>query len=152
MDVLILSRFQFALNICFHYLFPPISIGLGLMLVIMEGLYLKTKNLKYKEMIQPRYVRRDLIRYELHRVWVVEATVKPDKRHTIARRAFYLDEDTWLFVAADGYDTRGDLWRVSEHLPQLRIGDVTFDAHRTSSGDAPAVSDAETEFLESNDL
>jgi hypothetical protein len=76
-------------------------------------------DLKYKEMIQTRYVRRDLTRYELHRVWVVEATVKPDKRHTIARRVFYLDEDSWLFVAADGYDTRGNLWRVSEHLPQL---------------------------------
>jgi hypothetical protein len=76
-------------------------------------------DLKYKEMVQPRYPRRDLIRYELHRVWVVEATVRPDKRHTIARRVFYLDEDSWLFVAADGYDTRGDLWRVSEHLPQL---------------------------------
>lgn len=50
MDVLILSRIQFALNICFHYLYPPISIGLGLMLVIMEGLYLKTKDHKYKEM------------------------------------------------------------------------------------------------------
>lgn len=50
MDPLILSRFQFALNTCFHYLYPPISIGLGLMLVIMEGMYLKTKDLKYKEM------------------------------------------------------------------------------------------------------
>jgi cytochrome d ubiquinol oxidase subunit I len=50
MDVLFLSRIQFALNIGFHYLYPPISIGLGLMLVIMEGLYLKTKNPKYKEM------------------------------------------------------------------------------------------------------
>ncbi|MBU6383900.1 MAG: cytochrome ubiquinol oxidase subunit I, partial [Verrucomicrobia bacterium] len=50
MDVLILSRIQFALNTCFHYLYPPISIGLGLMLVIMEGLYLKTKDQKYKEM------------------------------------------------------------------------------------------------------
>lgn len=52
MDVLLLSRIQFALNICFHYLFPPISIGLGLMLVIMEGLYLKTKSRKYREMTQ----------------------------------------------------------------------------------------------------
>lgn len=52
MDVLILSRIQFALNTCFHYLYPPISIGLGLMLVIMEGLYLKTKDHKYKEMTQ----------------------------------------------------------------------------------------------------
>jgi cytochrome d ubiquinol oxidase subunit I len=52
MDVLTLSRIQFALNSCFHYLYPPISIGLGLLLVIMEGLYLKTGNLKYKEMTQ----------------------------------------------------------------------------------------------------
>ena len=50
MDVLFLSRIQFALNICFHYLYPPISIGLGLMLVIMEGMYLKRGDLKYKEM------------------------------------------------------------------------------------------------------
>lgn len=50
MDVLILSRIQFALNTCFHYLFPPMSIGLGLMLVIMEGIYLKTGSLRYKEM------------------------------------------------------------------------------------------------------
>lgn len=52
MDILFLSRIQFSLNICFHYLYPPISIGLGLMLVIMEGMYLKTRNLKYKEMTQ----------------------------------------------------------------------------------------------------
>jgi cytochrome d ubiquinol oxidase subunit I len=50
MDVVTLSRIQFSINSCFHYIYPPISIGLGLMLVIMEGMYLKTKNLKYKEM------------------------------------------------------------------------------------------------------
>lgn len=50
MDVLTLSRIQFAINSCFHYLYPPMSIGLGLMLVIMEGMYLKTKDPKYKEM------------------------------------------------------------------------------------------------------
>lgn len=52
MDALILSRIQFAVNSCFHYLYPPMSIGLGLMLVIMEGMYLKTKQIKYKEMTQ----------------------------------------------------------------------------------------------------
>lgn len=52
MDVVTLSRIQFGLNICFHYLYPPISIGLGLILVIMEGMYLKTKNPKYKEMTE----------------------------------------------------------------------------------------------------
>ena len=50
MDALMLSRIQFGLTSCFHYIFPPMSIGIGLMLVIMEGIYLKTKNIKYKEM------------------------------------------------------------------------------------------------------
>jgi hypothetical protein len=76
-------------------------------------------DLKYKDLIQPRYPRRDLIRYELHRVWVVEATVRPDKRHTIARRVFSMDEHSWVIAVVDGYYTRGELWRVSEHLPQL---------------------------------
>jgi hypothetical protein len=76
-------------------------------------------NLKYKDLIKPRYARRDLIRYELHRVWVIEGTVRDDKRHTIARRVFYVDEDVWFASVVDGYDTRGNLWRVSEHLPQL---------------------------------
>ncbi|MDR3706224.1 MAG: cytochrome ubiquinol oxidase subunit I [Paludibacteraceae bacterium] len=48
MDVEILSRIQFALTVSFHYLFPPLSIGLGLLLVAMEGLYLKTKNPVYE--------------------------------------------------------------------------------------------------------
>lgn len=52
MDVLTLSRIQFGLNSCFHYLYPPMSIGLGLILVIMEGMYLWTKKEKYKEMTQ----------------------------------------------------------------------------------------------------
>jgi len=75
--------------------------------------------LKYADLLQSRYPRRDLIRYELHRVWVVEATVRPDMRHTIARRVFFIDEDSWLIVVVDGYDTRGSLWRVSEHTPQV---------------------------------
>lgn len=50
MDVLLLSRIQFALTIYFHYIYPPLSIGLGLILVIMEGLYLKTKNRAYHDM------------------------------------------------------------------------------------------------------
>lgn len=50
MDVVMLSRIQFALNIAFHYLFPPLSIGLGILLIIMEGAYLKTKNPVYAQM------------------------------------------------------------------------------------------------------
>ncbi len=49
MDVVLLSRIQFALTSGFHYIYPPLSIGLGLMLCIFEGIYLKTKNPLYKE-------------------------------------------------------------------------------------------------------
>jgi len=50
MDVEILSRIQFAFTIAFHYIYPPLSIGLGVLLVIMEGIYLKTKNKLYEQM------------------------------------------------------------------------------------------------------
>ena len=50
--VVLLSRIQFALNIGVHYLFPPMSIGISLMLIIMEGLYLKTNKPEYKAMAQ----------------------------------------------------------------------------------------------------
>ena len=49
MDVEIWSRIQFAFTISFHYIYPPISIGLGLMLVIMEGMYLKTGKKIYED-------------------------------------------------------------------------------------------------------
>ncbi|MBM3207122.1 MAG: cytochrome ubiquinol oxidase subunit I [Chlamydiae bacterium] len=48
MDVVLLSRIQFALTSMFHYIYPPLSIGLGLMLAIFEGVYLKTGNNQYK--------------------------------------------------------------------------------------------------------
>lgn len=50
MDVEILARLQFALTIAFHYIYPPLSIGIGVLLVVMEGMYLKTKNEIYKQM------------------------------------------------------------------------------------------------------
>jgi cytochrome d ubiquinol oxidase subunit I len=50
MDVEILSRIQFAFTIAFHYIYPPLSIGLGLCMVIMEGMYLRTGNMMYEEM------------------------------------------------------------------------------------------------------
>jgi hypothetical protein len=50
MDVLTLARIQFGATIAFHYLYPPLSISLGVLLVIMEGLWLKTKNPVYHQM------------------------------------------------------------------------------------------------------
>src|SRR5271156_3343642 len=50
MDVLTLSRIQFGATIAFHYIYPPLSIGLGVMLVLMEGAWLKTHNTIYHQM------------------------------------------------------------------------------------------------------
>jgi hypothetical protein len=63
------------------------------------------------------YPNPDYVRWELHRVWVVEATVAPGKRHAIPKRRFYLDEDTWLAVLSDGWDAGGQLWHVGYALP-----------------------------------
>ena len=59
----------------------------------------------------------DLIRYELHRVWVVEATVTAGQRHVYAKRVFYLDEDSWTILVTDKYDGSGNLWRVGYYYP-----------------------------------
>ncbi len=50
MDLVLLSRLQFAITIAFHYLYPPLSIGLGLVLVVIEGLYLRTGLPRYREL------------------------------------------------------------------------------------------------------
>ena len=52
METEILARIQFAFTVAFHYIYPPLSIGLGLILVIMEGMYLKTGLQHYKQMTQ----------------------------------------------------------------------------------------------------
>lgn len=63
------------------------------------------------------YVSPDYMRYELHRVWVVEATLKEGSRHIYKKRRMYLDEDSWLNVYMENYDGQGDLWRMSTYYP-----------------------------------
>jgi len=62
-------------------------------------------------MTKPNHFNPDLMRWELHRVWVVEATLKPGKRHIYHKRTFYIDEDSWVALASDSYDARGQLYR-----------------------------------------
>ncbi len=72
------------------------------------------KSKKYKDIVLKGHLNPDYLRYELHRVWVVEATLREGQRHIYARRTFYIDEDTWQISAADLYDGRGEMWRVKE--------------------------------------
>ena len=55
----------------------------------------------------------DLVRWELHRMWVVEATVKEGKRHVYGRRIFFFDEDSWFLQLKDQYDNRDNFWRFN---------------------------------------
>ncbi|CAI8887147.1 MULTISPECIES: DUF1329 domain-containing protein [Pseudomonas] len=75
---------------------------------------LQSPKLKYADIIKPGHINQDLTRYELHRVWEVEGTLRPGERHIYAKRHMYFDEDTWAAVEIDQYDGRGQLWRVSE--------------------------------------
>lgn len=68
----------------------------------------------YDDFIRPGHLNQDLMRYELHRVWVVEANLKQGMRHINPKRTFYLDEDSYQIALVDHYDARGQLWRVSE--------------------------------------
>ena len=77
-------------------------------------------NLSLDDVVKPGHINQDLTRYELHRVWVVEATLKDGIRNVYARRTFYFDEDSYSVVYVDHYDARGQLWRVGEaHSVQL---------------------------------
>lgn len=65
------------------------------------------------ELIKPGHLNPELTRWEMHRVWVVEATLRPGQRHVHAKRRFYLDEDSWYALMVENYDARGELWHVN---------------------------------------
>ena len=86
---------------------------------------LEAEGLDYNDVLLAQHVNPALLRYELHRVWVVEGTVRsashnrrnvdPEKRgHSYSRRVFYIDEDSWQIAIADSYDSDGALWRTAE--------------------------------------
>lgn len=78
-----------------------------------NGFQLDNPALRYAEMLKPGSLNPDVMRYELHRVWVIEGRLKPGLRHVYGRRVLYVDEDSWLALWADHYDLRGKLWRTA---------------------------------------
>ncbi len=71
----------------------------------------------YKDMVKAGHLEPSLLRYELHRVWVVEARLRDGARHINPRRTYYLDEDSYQILLVEHYDKRGELWRFSEAHP-----------------------------------
>lgn len=72
---------------------------------------LHSNTVKYADLIKPNHANPDLIRYELRRVWVLEATLKEGFRHLYGKRVLFLDEDSWHAVMTDIYDARQQLWQ-----------------------------------------
>jgi hypothetical protein len=73
---------------------------------------LHSNELKYEQILQPGHINPQYVRYEKHRVWVVEAKLKSSTRHTYKKRVFYIDEDSWQVAVTDIYDNRDELYRV----------------------------------------
>ena len=71
-------------------------------------------NGKFEDIAQPEFIDAAHRRYELHRVWVVEATVKSGMRHLAPHRIFYLDEDSWNPLMAVDFDGQGKVWKLRE--------------------------------------
>lgn len=73
---------------------------------------LHSDSLKYEDIIKPGHIATDVVRWEKHRVWVVEANLKDGISHVYKKRVFYIDEDSWQIHIADMYDNRDELYRV----------------------------------------
>jgi hypothetical protein len=67
---------------------------------------------KDSEVLLEHHLNPDHVRWELHRVWVIESTLKPGQRHQAPRSRYYVDEDTWVAVLGDRWDANGQLWKT----------------------------------------
>jgi len=84
------------------------------LLVPYNAYKLHDDNIRPSDVIRPNHINQELTRYELHRVWVVEAKRRIGIGHIYDRRVFYIDEDSWQIMASEEYNEEGELWRVSE--------------------------------------
>jgi len=72
---------------------------------------------KLEDVIGEHHLNPDYVRWELHRVWVIEANLREGMRHQAPKGRFYLDEDTWAGVLSDRWDANGNLWKTQWSLP-----------------------------------
>ena len=83
------------------------------LLIPYNSYQLYARDVPYEQLLSVGHLDPQRLRFEKHRVWVIEGRLKPGQRHVYARRTFFIDEDSWQIALADHYDSRGSLWRVS---------------------------------------
>jgi len=86
-------------------------VGKREMYVPANAFKVNSGNVKYADILTVHHPNPDYLRYELRRVWVLQATIKDGYRHIYSKRVLYIDEDSWNGVMADNYDGRGELWK-----------------------------------------
>lgn len=92
-------------------------IGKQEMYIPYNAYSLHSPDLTIEDITGPAHLNPKLLRYEAHRVWIVEATVRLGLKHRYAKRRYYFDEDSWSIVYAEEYDEEGNLWQFTEsHL------------------------------------
>ncbi|MFP5357698.1 MAG: DUF1329 domain-containing protein [Gammaproteobacteria bacterium] len=84
------------------------------MYVPANSYVLHSDQYKYKDIVKKSHINQDLTRYELRRLWVVEASLRSGTSHIYKKRRFYVDEDGWQIRLVDIYDARDQLWRFQE--------------------------------------
>ncbi len=87
------------------------------MLVPYNSYAVHQKGIAYDDIVRPGTLNPGLLRYERHRVWVVEATLRTGFSHSYDKRRFYIDEDSWAILAADLYNEKGELIGLQESHP-----------------------------------
>ncbi|WP_312198677.1 DUF1329 domain-containing protein [Stutzerimonas balearica] len=87
------------------------------MLVPYNSYAVHQKGIAYDDIVRPGTLNPELLRYERHRVWVVEATLRTGFSHSYDKRRFYIDEDSWAILAADLYNEKGELIGLQESHP-----------------------------------
>ena len=110
-------------------------VGKKEVIVPYNSYQLHSDKYKYTEIVKQGHINQDLTRYELHRVWVVEANQRQGTRHIYKKRVNYIDEDSWTMLLADLYDQRDQLWRFQEghmlmayHIPAQALAmEVVYD-------------------------
>ncbi|MET0379659.1 MAG: DUF1329 domain-containing protein, partial [Spongiibacteraceae bacterium] len=70
------------------------------------------KTCSEQKLLTKNFMNPDCVRWELHRVWVVEATLKPGYRHVLPKRTLYFDEDSYAAGTSDDYDGSGKIYRM----------------------------------------
>jgi hypothetical protein len=107
-------------------------VGKKEMYVPYNAYRMHSPDLTYQQLHMTGHMNQDYARYELHRVYEIEATLKEGSRHIYAKRVFFIDEDSWQIMVKDQYDGQGQLWRVGEaHVIQYYTHDVPWITNET---------------------